>query len=181
MLVYIMILSLFFYCENKDSSQIINHKNITSEISFEEAKDIMLENDSIQNYILQRANEKSIIVCEFAEDNKYYYFNFFDLDSPIHIKVNYKIFSFKNNYILVAKNEPLVKSTSYDSITQKLITQKIITFENQKAIPDDYNYFNFVVCKENIHKTGYYNSKMERDSVLYKKPFIIEDFNPNCN
>ena len=182
---------LYFYClvfvlfscdkqiehidENENSQKILR-------TNLQEAGEILLNQREILNY-LEVANENvKIFPCEFLEDDNYFYFNFELYNEPIHVTVKHQIIAYKNSYIILAINEPIDKSFLKDSLSQKLIKDSLIVYEPNKYIQCEVPFINFIVCKNDTNKVGFYDldTILKMRNVNPYEPIKEEKFFPDC-
>ena len=156
----------------------------TFSTSLKKAEEVLLKQEIIIQY-LERAHQNiKIFPCEFEEDQNYYYFRFTLYDPPIHISKNldYRIITYKSSFIILAKMENLDYQKANDALTLTLVQDSLITFEPETKIQCEVPYVNFIICKNDGTKIGYYDVDMIFDSIRNDPYKTIKEelFYPNC-
>lgn len=185
---YIILISSLFSllsCSKPEELVIPQHISKTSfSTSLVKAEEILFKQEKIIQY-LERAHQNiKIFPCEFEEDQNYYYFRFTLYDPPIHISKNldYRIITYKSSFIILAKMENLDYQKANDALTLTLVQDSLITFEPETKIQCEVPYVYFIICKNDLTKSGYYDVDMINDSLrndVYKQ-IKEESFYPNC-
>ncbi len=157
----------------------------TFSTSLTKAEEILLNQERIIQYLERTHQNIRVFPCEFEEDQNYYYFRFSLYDTPVHISDNldYKIIPYKNSFIILAKTELLDHQKAKDSLTFMLVQDSLISLEPETKIQCEVPYVNFIICKNDLNRIGYFDVDIINDSIQIDpyKQIKEELFYPNCN
>lgn len=184
--IYISNFLSFLSCNKPKELAISEVDSIaTFSTSLTKAEEILLNQERIIQYLEESYQYIRIYPCGFEEDQNYYYFRFSLYGTPIHISENldHKIIPYKNSFIILAKSELLDHQKAKDSLTLKLVQDSLISLEPETKIQCEVPYVNFIICKNDLTKVGYYDVDMINDSIRINpyKQIKEESFYPNCN